>query len=155
VLAGSDSSSPELVSLVAEARRLGIEGDLRLPGFIADLELAGLYGAAALLAVPSLYEGFGLPVLEAMAAGCPVVCSTTGAHPEVAGDAALLVSPEDGEGWSAALGQVLGDPKLRAELKARGARRALAFSWAATAAGTLEVYRRVLAHPGERAWRRR
>ncbi len=155
VFAGADGESAELSRLAAEAERLGVRADLRFPGFIAEPELPALYGAAQIVAVPSLYEGFGLPVLEAMAAGCPVVCSAAAAHPEVAGDAALLLAPDDEEGWAAALAQLTGDAERRAELRERGLLRAARFSWAATAAGTLAVYRSALGRKGGGAWRRR
>lgn len=155
VLAGTNRASPQLVHLAAEAERLGVREALRLPGFIPEPELAAFYAAADVVVMPSLYEGFGLPVLEAMAAGCPVICSAAAAHPEVAGDAALLVPPADEEAWAGALACVLGEPGRRAEMGARGAQRAAQFSWAATAAGTLDVYRVALGRLGGRAWRRR
>jgi glycosyltransferase involved in cell wall biosynthesis len=93
------------------------------------------------LALPSITEGFGLPVLEAMQSGCPVVASTGGALPETAGGAALLVDPLDTQGWVAALSQVLDDPALRQDLRARGLARARQFTWAKTAAATLGLYR--------------
>jgi glycosyltransferase involved in cell wall biosynthesis len=111
------------------------------PGVVSAAELHALYAAAGVLALPSIHEGFGLPVLEAMHSGCPVVASTGGALPEVAGDAALLLDPLDVGGWAGALAAVLGDASVREPLQAKGAARAAAFSWARTARATLGVYR--------------
>jgi alpha-1,3-rhamnosyl/mannosyltransferase len=96
------------------------------------------------LAFPSLAEGFGLPVLEAMTRGLPVACSNVSALPEVAGDAAVLFDPESVNAIGAAIRRLLADDALRADLIARGRARAAAFSWEATAAGTVASYRRVL-----------
>lgn len=122
-------------------RELGLEEEVSLPGFVTEADLPALYSAASLLALPSLYEGFGLPVLEAMACGTPVVCSNTSSLPEVAGDAALLVAPHDTAGWAGAMGHVLADPALQAELRARGLARARRFGWPAAARATLDTYR--------------
>jgi glycosyltransferase involved in cell wall biosynthesis len=108
-------------------------------------ELDALYRAADLVAYPSLYEGFGLAIVEAMARGVPVVTSTTPACAEVAGDAALLVDPLDVGGLADALARGLTDEALRADLVARGNERASTFSWAATARATLDAYRDALA----------
>jgi len=89
--------------------------------------------------MPSLYEGFGLPVLEAMACGVPVICSNASSLPEVAGEAAILFDPLDVEGMAAAMERVLGDEELRAELRARGLERARGFSWEKCARETLAV----------------
>jgi len=94
-------------------RRLGLEGEVLFPGFVADEDLPALYTLADLFAFPSLYEGFGLPVLEAMACGTPVVCSNASSLPEVAGEAALLVDPLDVEGWAEAMRRALEDEELR------------------------------------------
>ena len=120
-------------------RQLGLEGRVHFPGYVPQADLAALFSAAECFVMPSLYEGFGLPVLEAMACGTPVVCSSAGSLPEVAGDAALVVAPDDVAGWAAALGRLLGDPALRRELAARGQRRAREFSWQRTAEGILRV----------------
>jgi glycosyltransferase involved in cell wall biosynthesis len=127
-------------SWAAEARRLGLDGLTRFLGPVPDDELAALYGEAHAFVFPSLWEGFGLPVLEAMACGAPVVASRRGAIPEVAGEAALLVEPE-ALAVAEALGQVLGDAGLRERLRAAGLARAASFSWERTAAATLAVYR--------------
>lgn len=110
-------------------------------------ELAELYRRADLFLFPSLYEGFGLPVLEAMASGAPVVASRTSSLPEVAGDAALLVDPGDADAIAAAVGQVLADRALHGRLRAAGLARARQFTWQAAARQTLAVYRSVAAQP--------
>jgi glycosyltransferase involved in cell wall biosynthesis len=109
-----------------------------------DADLPALHSGAALFCFPSLYEGFGLPPLEAMACGTPVVCSNAASLPEVVGDAALTVDPTDVEGLAVAMHRVLSDPDLAAELHARGLARARTFTWERTARETVAVYRRVL-----------
>jgi glycosyltransferase involved in cell wall biosynthesis len=104
-------------------------------------DLPALYSAARLFVLPSLYEGFGLPVLEAMACGTPVVCSNASCLPEVAGDAALLVEPHDVDGLAAALERVLSDEALRRVMIERGLAQVARFSWAKAARETLAVYR--------------
>ena len=113
----------------------------------ADRDRRALYDGAAVLVLPSFDEGFGLPVLEAMAVGVPVVATTRGAVPEVAGDAALLVDPEDGDAISHAIKRVLTDPGLASSLRAAGLARARKFDWAASARTLLEAYRMLLASP--------
>jgi alpha-1,3-rhamnosyl/mannosyltransferase len=112
-------------------------------GPVLEADLPALYSAATAFVFPSLYEGFGLPVLEAMACGTPVVCSNTSSLPEVAGDpsAALLVDPLDTEALAEALRLVLTNNNLRAELRRRGLARAARFTWQQTAAATLVIYR--------------
>jgi glycosyltransferase involved in cell wall biosynthesis len=105
---------------------------LRLLGHVPEALLPGLYAGAEAFALPSLYEGFGLPVLEAMAAGTPVVAADTSALPETCGGAARL-APSDGEAFREALVALLGDPGEQARLRAAGLQRAAAFSWDATA----------------------
>lgn len=124
-------------------RELGLANRITHLGFVDDDRLPEAYRAADVLLFPSLDEGFGLPVLEAMAAGVPVVASNRGALPEVVGDAGILVDPEDPGGLAEGVAGVLGNPELRARLVAAGRRRARLYSWEATAAKTLEVYRRV------------
>ncbi len=114
------------------------------PGFVADADLPAVYTGAQALAFPSLFEGFGLPVLEAMACGTPVVCSNTSSLPEVAGDAALLCDPLDTDALTAALRCVLADRDLAETLKARGLAQAGRFSWARTAVETTMIYRQLI-----------
>jgi glycosyltransferase involved in cell wall biosynthesis len=123
----------EMEEIVRRARAAHV----RLLGFVSDADLAALYAMCELFCYPSLYEGFGLPVLEAMAGGAPVVCANTSSLPEVAGDAAVLVDPRDPQALRAALAALLGDPGERARLREAGRRRAAEFSWERTAAATL------------------
>jgi len=128
--------------LRAELAKSGPGRVVRAGGLSANT-LATAYSDADVMAYASLYEGFGLPVLEAMSAGAPVITSNTSSLPEVAGDAALLVDPEDVGGIADALSRVLTDPALAEDLRRRGRERAAMFSWAATAGATLDVYRHV------------
>lgn len=111
----------------------------RLLGFAADADLPALYRQAAVFAFPSLYEGFGLPILEAMACGTPVVGSATSSVPEVIGSAGLLVDPLDVAGWESALREVLDNAALQTELRTRGLLRAREFSWTRAASQWLDV----------------
>lgn len=124
--------------------KLGLAESVRFPGYIAGDDVAALYSLATVFAYPSLWEGFGLPVLEAMACGTPVLTSDVSALPEVAGDAALFVPPTDVEAIADGLTRLLGDAALRADLGARGLRRAAAFSWERCARETLAVYTSVV-----------
>lgn len=114
-------------------------------GRVPEADLPALYAAAAAFVFPSLYEGFGLPVLEAMACGAPVICSAVSSLPETAGDAALLVDPTDVNALAAALTRVLIEPSLAADLRARGFAQAARFTWERTAAETLSIYRQASA----------
>jgi glycosyltransferase involved in cell wall biosynthesis len=127
------------------ARAHGVAERLRFTGWLSPADLEGLYGAAACVAFPSLSEGFGLPVLEAMRRGVPVACSNVSALPEVAGDAAELFDPYDVRAIAAALDHVLGDRARRVELVVRGTEQAARFSWETAAGRTADVYREVLA----------
>jgi glycosyltransferase involved in cell wall biosynthesis len=115
-----------------------------LPGWVADADLPALYAGAQALALISLYEGFGLPVLEAMACGTPVVCSNTSALEEIAGNASVLVDPHGLDSIVAGLRQVLTDRALGAALVTTGTERAAGFSWPRVAAETQAVYNAVL-----------
>jgi len=130
-------------AIFAEVEKLGLGDRVRFPGFVADADLPALYSAARVLAYPSIYEGFGLPMLEAMACGAPVVASTASCMPEVAGDAALLVPPTDVDGLAAALDLALTDEALRADLIVKGRARARQFTWDKSARQLLDIYRRL------------
>jgi alpha-1,3-rhamnosyl/mannosyltransferase len=110
-------------------------------GSVAEPDLPRLYGGAQLFVFPSLYEGFGLPVLEAMACGTPVVCSNRSSLPEVAGEAAILVDPLDVSALAGAIGRALSDEELRRDLRRRGLDQAQRFTWQETARRTLAYYR--------------
>jgi glycosyltransferase involved in cell wall biosynthesis len=118
---------------------------VRFVGWLDDEMLDGLYRAATCFVLPSLAEGFGLPVLEAMARGTPVTCSLASSLPEVGGDAALYFDPLDLGAIATALGQLLREPELRARLREAGIARAAEFSWQRTAEATLEQYERTVA----------
>lgn len=122
-------------------RTLGLEKDVIFTGYVSDEDLPYLYNGASVFAFPSFYEGFGLPPLEAMACGCPVVTSNTSSLPEVVGDAGLMVDPDRPEELAEAMGRILEDSGLRSELRERGLRRAAEFSWRRCAEETLAVYR--------------
>jgi glycosyltransferase involved in cell wall biosynthesis len=131
--------------LYAAVRTLDMSSHVRFIGFADDADLPALYSGAALTAMPSLYEGFGLPVLEAMACGSPVVTSAISSLPEVAGDAALLIDPTDTRALADALDRILSDDLLRANLIARGLAQAARFTWDDAAAHLDALYARVLA----------
>ena len=118
---------------------------VRLTGYVSDEELVSLYSGAGCFLFPSLYEGFGLPVLEAMACGAPVVTGDTSSLPEAAGDAALMVPPSDVDAVADAVLRVLTDDALAADLRRRGLERAAARTWDACAAATVDVYRAAVA----------
>jgi glycosyltransferase involved in cell wall biosynthesis len=125
----------------ATARALGLEDRVICPGIVPVSDLRLLYTRAALFVFPSLYEGFGMPVLEAMACGAPVITSNRTALPEVAGDAALLVNPEDPEELARGMVRMLEDSALRAAFRAKGRERVSRFTWEQAARRTLAVYR--------------
>ncbi|MGH7256935.1 MAG: glycosyltransferase family 4 protein [Nitrospiraceae bacterium] len=141
VLVGDVSKREDVCAAIEQE---GIASQTRLTGIVPDDALIGLYQGATVFVFPSLYEGFGLPVLEAMACGCPVICSDTSSLPEVAGDAAVLVDPQNVEHMSAQLVHVLESPLVRADMKERGRARALNFPWERTAKETIDVYRCVV-----------
>jgi glycosyltransferase involved in cell wall biosynthesis len=115
---------------------------------LSDREMAHLYSAAGVLVIPSFYEGFGLPALEAMHCGCPVVASDRSSLPEVVGEAGILLDPTDTAAWATSIRTVLGDEAVRRRLAALGARQAQRFSWSKTAAATMAVYERCLGETG-------
>ena len=141
IIIGDDlSSHPRLRRTVV---RSGVQNDVRFLGFVPIEVLRIFYDVAKVFVFPSLYEGFGLPPLEAMAHGTPVVTSTTSSLPEVAGNAALLVNPENVFEIRRALQRALLDPALRAQMKQRGYEQAQRFSWTASVSRILEIYREV------------
>ena len=125
-------------------RDLELQENVVVTGHVPDRHMPGLYAQAKLLVMPSLYEGFGFPILESMASGTPVVASNTSSLPEVAGDAAILVSPTDEDAWAEAIESVLASPKIAAELRKKGFLRVRQFNWERTAAETVDVYRSVV-----------
>jgi glycosyltransferase involved in cell wall biosynthesis len=126
------------------ARKLGIEDDVRLLGWVNEAEIEGLYAASALFVFPSYYEGFGLPVLEAMQRGVPVACSNRTSLPEVAGGAALMFDPDRHEEIAAAMERLLSDRDEAERLRQAGYERARQFTWDETARLTAESYERAL-----------
>ncbi|MCX7707335.1 MAG: glycosyltransferase family 4 protein, partial [Anaerolineae bacterium] len=130
--------------ILTEVDVLGLGDDVIFPGYVAADELPWWYRAAELFVYPSRFEGFGLPVLEAMACGTPVITTTSSSLPEVAGDAAILVDPDDVSALSDAMERLLADPDLRSALRAAGLQRAARFSWKRTAAETARVHGDVL-----------
>ena len=143
----ADGSDVEAIAHAAAADIPGAAGRVVLLGEVSDADLAALMTGAAAYCLPSLYEGFGLTALEAMACGTPVVVSDRGALPEVVGDAGLVVAPER-EAVARALRTVLSDAQVAADLGRRGRRRAAAFTWERTAEGWLEVARAAAAQAG-------
>lgn len=133
--------SRPIFDAVEAAREVGVP--IVLPGHVPDADLAALYAGAALFVYPSVYEGFGLPVLEAMRCGAPVITSDVSSLPEVAGDAALTVAPTP-DAIHGAMRRVLDDPELARDLGRRGLARGRRFSWAKSAERTLEAYRQML-----------
>jgi glycosyltransferase involved in cell wall biosynthesis len=126
------------------ARSLAVDGDVRFPAWVSAEEVEGLWALAEAFVFPSLYEGFGLPVLEAMARGVPVACSNASSLSEVTGEAALLFDPHDEAGIASALRRLLDSPALREQLRARGLARVSEFTWERTARLTLDSYDRAL-----------
>ncbi len=148
VVVGSMERGAEAIS--AAVRRHGLESAVIFPGHVPLEDLRVLYSSCALFAFPSLYEGFGMPVLEAMACGAPVVSSNASSLPEVAGDAALLVNPLDVEELAAAMTRVVEDTAFREDLRKRGTLRVKAFSWEQSARDLLRVYQELESSEGGR-----
>ena len=145
VLAGHVQDAPEYPVLRERARALGLDEELRVLGFVPAEELPVLLASARVFAFPSLYEGFGLPPLEAMACGTPVVSSDRGSLAEVLGDAALVAPADDARAFAAALARLIDDESLHAQMRARGQARAASFTWERTAEATVAAYRASLA----------
>lgn len=128
-------------SIFAEVKRQPWASDVILTGYVSDSDLPALYRTASAFVYPSLFEGFGLPPLEAMACGTPVITSNLSSLPEVAGSAALLIDPLNEQELAAALQRILNDQPLRARLRAEGVRQAAKFTWQEAAEKTLQLYR--------------
>jgi glycosyltransferase involved in cell wall biosynthesis len=137
--------TPHEAELRAHAEAVGIAGDVRWLGWTSPEDVEGLFAISAAFVFPSFYEGFGLPVLEAMARGVPVACSDRASLPEIAGDAALLFDPADPAAIAAALERLLTDRAESERLRAAGRARAATFTWERTAEGVLASYERALA----------
>jgi glycosyltransferase involved in cell wall biosynthesis len=131
-------------ALKSQAAELGVADQVIFTGWIDEEDLEGLYRAATAFVYPTLMEGFGLPVLEAMHRGVPVACSNTSSLPEVAGDAALTFDPNDEAAIGAAVERLLTDSELRADLIRRGYERAAQFTWERCAEQTLAMYERAM-----------
>jgi glycosyltransferase involved in cell wall biosynthesis len=145
-LAGWDGG--ELAAAVAAS---GVADRILVAGYVPEADKAALFTGAEVFAYPSRYEGFGLPVLEAMACGTPVVTTTGGSLPEVAGDAATLIEPGDDDALAAAIAKLAGDPAARQDAAARGRRRAAAFTWDRCVELTAAAYARAAADPARPA----
>jgi len=139
VLAGPRWNGAEAID--AAVARLGLAGHVVFTGFVAGEELPGLYAGASAFVFPSLYEGFGIPLLEAMASGTPACVANTSSLPEVAGDAALLFDPRDPCDIADAMHRLVTDDVLRARLRARGLQRCKEFTWERSAQGVLDACR--------------
>ncbi len=126
-----------------DIKKQDLEKETIFTGFIQDKDLPAIYSGASVFVYPSLYEGFGLPALEAMACGAPVVCSNTSSLPEVVGKAALKANPEKPEEFANAISKIVSDTNLAKELSKMGYERAKQFSWEKTAKETLSVYKKI------------
>jgi glycosyltransferase involved in cell wall biosynthesis len=140
VLAGGEAS--EEAAVTAEIERAGIEGSVRRIGRVPRGDLDWLFHHAIALVHVSQFEGFGLPVLEAMGHGCPVLAADAAALPEVAGDAAILLPPDDADAWAQAMTDVLEDEDLQMKLRHAGAARVAEFKWEDSAVRLADAYRR-------------
>lgn len=144
VIAGKISGDKQYPAFMEHIKRLGLDSRVRQLGYVPDEHLPGLFSSCTAFVFPSHYEGFGLPPLEAMACGAPVIAAAAAAVPEVVADAGLMVSPGKPEELAQAMRRVLGDAGLVAELRVKGAQRAAEFSWQRAARQTLDIYREVL-----------
>lgn len=144
IMAGKIESDRQYPALKRTLRELDLEKNVLLPGFVTDEDLLKLYSLSSAFVFPSLYEGFGLPPLEAMAAGVPVVSSNSSAMPEMLADAAALVDPSNAEQMAFKVLDVLSNSELASDLATRGRKRAAQFSWERTGVETLNAYKRFL-----------
>ena len=135
---------PHQETLRRQAADLGLTDAVVFTGYVSDTELVYLYNAAAVFVLPSLCEGFGLPILEAMACGTPVVASAAGSLPEVIGDAGLLCNVGEPAAFRKAIERILRDPALRATLRERGLKRAEQFSWEESARLTQNIFEQLV-----------
>ena len=142
VLAGADRGVGD--SLCGIAVQAGAADAVVQLGSVGEEQLRKLYGGAIALTYPSLYEGFGLPLIEAMACGLPVIASNTASMPEVLGGAGILVDPADRQAWTSAIVDMMNHEQTRDRLRAAGVRRAADYTWRRTAILTLDAYRGVL-----------
>lgn len=132
-------------SVFNDYERFGFrEDEVKFLGFVPDEDMNALYSGAIAFLFPSVYEGFGIPPLEAMAAGSPVICSNSSSLPEVCGEAGMLLDPKDEAGWAASVRTVIGDGDLRMRMRQNGIKQASGFSWDASAAQTLDLMRRLV-----------
>ena len=138
----------ESKSILELVKQLNFEEKVHFPGYIEQDDLPALYSLAELFVYPSLYEGFGLPVLEAMACGTPVITTNTSSMPEFVGDSGVLVQPGNLDALVLAMQDLLGNPDLRNALKIKSIEQASMFSWAKTAESTINAYRKVLKDGG-------
>jgi glycosyltransferase involved in cell wall biosynthesis len=141
--AAGGRESPFRQQTLAQIAELGLEQEVLLTGQVPTEDLVAYYSGAACLVLPSLYEGFGFPPVEAMACGCPVIVGNAGALPEIAGDAALIVEPRDVQGLAGGIRHILLDKPAREDFVYLGLKRASQFSWERTAQETLAVYQAV------------
>jgi len=143
-----DKKNPWNQDLVTVQNSVKEDKNISLPGFVETADLVQIYNLATFFIMPSLYEGFGLPVLEAMACGCPVVTSKEGSIPEVAGDSAFYVNAYSLDDMAEGIKKVFNDEKLQEGLSQKGLLQAKKFSWKKTAEETIKVYEKVLEHEG-------
>ncbi len=141
VLAGKPGYGAEKIQAKIDSLPANIRDSVLLPGYVSEPEAARYFRHAAVFAYPSLYEGFGIPMLEAFGSGVPVVASNTSCLPEVAGEAAVLLPPDNALSWAAAFSRIIHQPKYREELRAKGLEQAEEFSWEKAGRETLEIIR--------------
>jgi glycosyltransferase involved in cell wall biosynthesis len=141
----SELSGPyQLIVAGKPGTPLPVSGNVLETGYVTERQLAALYRGATLYLAPSLYEGFGITIVEAMAAGCPVVCSSGGAQPEIAGDAAIVVDSFEPQAWRKVMEEAVRNGSMLEDLRSRGRHRAADFCWADSARKTASIYREVI-----------